>query len=51
MFFYLTVWFQRERFEAVMFVNIMELIFFHGAGGEGHESRAGGRAMVIGSWW
>jgi hypothetical protein len=26
--FYLTVWFQRERFEALLAVNIMELVFF-----------------------
>ena len=33
--FYLTVWFQRERFEALLAVNIMEHAFsFHGAGGE-----------------
>ena len=37
--FYLTVWFQRERFEAgsggIRAVNIMEHAFsFHGAGGE-----------------
>ena len=33
--FTLTVWFQRERFEALLAVNIMEHAFsFHGAGGE-----------------
>ena len=33
--FYLTVWFQRERFEALLAVNIMEHAFsLHGAGGE-----------------
>lgn len=33
--FSLTVWFQRERFEALPAVNIMEHAFsFHGAGGE-----------------
>ena len=33
--FSLTVWFQRERFEALLAVNIMEHAFsFHGAGGE-----------------
>jgi hypothetical protein len=26
--FYLTVWFQRERFEALLAVNFMELVFF-----------------------
>ena len=35
--FYLTVWFQRERFEALLAVNIMEHAFsFHGAGRECH---------------
>ena len=38
--FYLTVWFQRERFEALLAVNIMEHAFsFHGAGGECHGRR------------
>jgi len=33
--FSLTVWFQRERFEALLAVNIMEHAFsFHGVGGE-----------------
>jgi hypothetical protein len=26
--FYLTVWFQRERFEALLAANFMELVFF-----------------------
>jgi hypothetical protein len=26
--FYLTVWFQRERFEALLAINFMELVFF-----------------------
>ena len=35
--FYLTVWFQRERFEALLVVITMEHAFsFHGAGGECH---------------
>ena len=38
--FSLTVWFQSERFEALLAVNIMEHAFsFHGAGGECHVSR------------
>ena len=38
--FYLTVWFQRERFEALLAVNTMEHAFsFHGAGGECHGSQ------------
>ena len=49
--FYLTVWFQRERFEALLAVNIMEFSF-HGVGGEGHESRGrwksnGDRILVV----
>jgi hypothetical protein len=40
--FYLTVcvWFQRERFEALLAVNTMEHAFsFHDVGGEYHELR------------
>jgi hypothetical protein len=50
MFFYLAVWFQRLRFEALLAVNIMELFSFHGASGEGHQAKIGGIAMVVGSW-
>jgi hypothetical protein len=38
--FSLTVWFQREHFEALLAVNIMgHALSFHGAGGEYHGSR------------
>ena len=38
--FSLTVWFQRERFEALLVVTIMEHAFlFYGAGGECHGRR------------
>jgi hypothetical protein len=50
MFFYLAVWFQRERFEALLAVNIMKLFSFHGARREGHQAEIGGIAMMVGSW-
>jgi hypothetical protein len=37
--FSLAMWFQRERFEALLAINIMEHAFsFHGAGGKCHGS-------------
>jgi hypothetical protein len=50
--FYLTVWFQRERFEALLAVNFMELVFFPWSWRRSHESRDrwksnGGRNLMV----
>jgi hypothetical protein len=50
--FYLTVWFLRERFKALLAVNIMEVVFFPWSWQlKVMKAEIGGRAMVVGTWW